>query len=62
MVSGEGHSKIDLRPKLAAMLSDGEGIALPDLEKMGVNVAQLGHAPLRRLVNANQTMPSLNPL
>jgi hypothetical protein len=44
------------------MLSDGEGIARPALEKIGVNVAQLGHAPLRRLVNANQTMPSLNPL
>ena len=43
-------------------MSDGEGIARPTLEKIGVNVAQLGQAPLRRLVNANQTMPSLNPL
>jgi len=36
--------------------------ASPALEKIGVNVAQLGQAPLLRLANANQTMPSLNPL
>jgi ATP-dependent Clp protease ATP-binding subunit ClpB len=42
LAAEKGHSEIDPLHLLAAMLTDGEGIARPVLEKIGVNVAQLG--------------------
>ncbi|HEX5105329.1 MAG TPA: Clp protease N-terminal domain-containing protein, partial [Pirellulaceae bacterium] len=42
LAAEQGHSEIDPLHLLAAMLQDGEGIARPVLEKIGVNIAQLG--------------------
>src|SRR5688500_19769924 len=42
LAAEKGHSEMDPLHLLAAMLQDGEGIARPILEKIGVNIAQLG--------------------
>src|SRR5688572_24907361 len=41
LASEKGHSEIDPLHLLAALLQDGEGIARPVLEKIGVNVSQV---------------------